>query len=311
MKINIKIKTSIIVVFCAVLIPLALVPIACKRNFLDTTNSFQSTADATFQKSSDVIALVNSIYDTYQNNNLLKKSIWYFANFYSHDGFNWGDDITWNSYTIKADFGALTDFWNNVYIGIARANAAFGVIATAKEKGIVTSDLADRLTGEAYFLRGFSYYYLAASFGGVPLELNAITDGLTPRSSRDSVFMQVVSDMQKAEGLLLSKTQLATADLGRATKGAAYGYEGAARMWLKDYAGALTAFNNPELTNNYHLLTNFVDVNEYDHQNNDESLFEIQFEVPPGGSQSWNGSWNPPGGEIAWIDDFGWSPGNN
>jgi hypothetical protein len=112
--------------------------------------------------------------------------------------------------------------------------------------------------------------------------------------------------MQLAETLLLSKTQLAAADLGRATKGAAYGFEGAARMWLKDYAGALAAFNNPELTNNYHLMSNFADVNEYDHQNNDESLFEVQFEKKEGDPQDWNGSWNPPGGEIAWIDDFSW-----
>ena len=68
--------------------------------------------------------------------------------------------------------------------------------------------LADRLTGEAYFLRGMTYYYLAGTFGGVPLELSDQTDGLTPRSSQDSVFMQIVSDMQQAEQLLLSKTTL-------------------------------------------------------------------------------------------------------
>ena len=69
--------------------------------------------------------------------------------------------------------------------------------------------------------------------------------------------MQVVSDMQQAENLLLSKTTLTGCDLGRATKGAAYGFEGAAQMWLKNYTGALAAFNNPELTNNYHLLPKF------------------------------------------------------
>ena len=92
--------------------------------------------------------------------------------------------------------------------------------------------------------------------------------------------------------------------MGRATKGAAYGYEGAAQMWLGKYTEALTAFNNPELTNNYHLLPNFVDVNEYNHQNNDESLFEVQFNAG-GGSQSWDGGWQA-GGEIAWIDSFSW-----
>ncbi|MBE7169103.1 MAG: RagB/SusD family nutrient uptake outer membrane protein [Williamsia sp.] len=283
-----------------------IIPWACKRSFLQQTNTFQGTASATFNKPQDVIALVNGIYDTYQNSDLLKKCLWYRANFGTHDAFNWGGDVFWNNYQIPATFGGIATFWNQSYIGIARANSAFGVISSTLERGIITQALADRLNGEAYFLRGMTYYYLAAAFGGVPLELNAITNGLTPRSSREDVFKQVVADMQKAEGLLLSKTALPAADLGRATKGAAYAYDGAARMWLKDYTGALAAFNNTELTSNYRLLPNFADVHEYDRQNNDESLFEVQFEKKTGDPQDWGGSWNPPGAELAWIDSFGW-----
>src|SRR6185312_4378011 len=300
MKMN---KKSITALALIAAFGILVIPLSCKKNFLSQTNTFSSSAEATFQKSSDVIAVVNSIYDSYQNSDLLKKSIWYYANFQTHDWYNYGADIVWNNYQINSDFTALSTFWNNAYIGIARANAALDIIAKAKSKGIVTEALGDRLTGEAYFLRGMTYYYLAGSCGGVPLELSSTTTGLTPRSSQDSVFMQVVADMKKAENLLLSKTTLPTADLGRATKGAAYGYEGAADMWLKDYTSALAAFNNPELTNNYHLLPSFANVNEFDHQNNDESLFEIQFDLPAGGSQSWDGSWQN-GGELAWIDDF-------
>ncbi|MEP7141991.1 MAG: RagB/SusD family nutrient uptake outer membrane protein [Ferruginibacter sp.] len=296
-------KIILIIAFVIVVIPLA-----CKKSFLTQTNTFQGTVDATFNKPEDVIALVNGIYDTYQNSDLLKKCIWYRANFGTHDFFNWGGDVFWNNYQIPATFGGLTTLWNQSYIGIARANTAIGVITTATNKGVITQALSNRLRGEAFFLRGMTFYYLAASFGGVPIEVdtsNIINLGLKPRSSRDSVFGQVVSDMQTAEGLLLSKSQLASADLGRATKGAAYAFEGAARMWLKDYAGALVAFNSPELSN-YHLMVNFADANEYDHQNNDESLFEIQFEKKAGDPQDWGGSWNPPGAELGWIDSFSW-----
>ncbi len=292
-----KLKINIaITILCFMLILFA-----CKKSFLTQTNSFQSTEDATFRKASDVVALVNSIYDTYQNSDLLKKSIWYYANFQTHDWYNYGNDIIWNYYAIPADFYALPSFWNNAYVGIARANAAFGIIEKAQEKGILTAALAQRLTGEAYFLRGMTYYYLAGSFGGVPLELSAVTNGLTPRSSQDSVFMQVVSDMEMAASLLPWKEEMGEENLGRATKGAALGYEGAARMWIKDYQGAIENFN--QLDGKYHLLQNFVDVHEYDHQNNDESLFEVQFMVS--GSQSWDGGWQA-GGEVAWIDDFSW-----
>ena len=280
-----------------------LFPLACKKDFLHQTSTFSSTKEASFQKSSDVVALVNSIYDGYQNADLLKKSMWYYANFQTHDWFNDGADIAWNRYSIGPDFAALSVFWNNAFVAIIRANSALEIIADAKAKGVVTPELGDRLLGEAYFLRGMTYYYLAGTFGGVPLELKSATTGLTPRNTQDEVFKQVVSDMKQAETLLQSKTTLDPKELGRATKGAAYGYEGAAQMWLKDYASALTAFNSPELTNNYHLLPNFVDVHEFDHQNNDESLFEIQFDIQ--GSQSWDGGWQN-GGEVAWIDDFSW-----
>ena len=168
-------------ILAILLLCLGLVPLSCKKDFLNQTNRFQSTEEATFQKSEDVVALVNSIYDGYQNSDLLKKSIWYYANFLTHDWYNYGADIVWNYYAIPADFGALPVFWDNAYISIARANAALTVVEKAKARGVVTADLAQRLTGEAYFLRGMSYYYLAGTFGGVPLELNAVTDGLTPR----------------------------------------------------------------------------------------------------------------------------------
>jgi hypothetical protein len=168
-------RTKIMIITIALFI--TVFPMGCKQKFLDQTNTFQGTADATFNKASDVVALVNAVYDTYQNSDLLKKCIWYRANFSTHDFFNWGGDVFWNNYQIPATFGGLTTFWNQSYIGIARANAAFGVIVKAKDKGIIDAALANRLTGEAYFLRGMTYYYLAASFGGVPLELTAVTDG--------------------------------------------------------------------------------------------------------------------------------------
>jgi len=301
-------KNSKKIIFILTAFAMTVAPLSCKRGFLEQTNTFEISPDAAASKPEQVISLVNAIYDSYQNSDLLKKCIWYRANFGTHDFFNWGADVFWNNYQLPATFVGLITLWNQSYLGIARANSAFAVITKAEAGGVVDHSLASRLRGEAFFLRGMTYYYLAASFGGVPLELDTTASqnlGLRPRDSRDSVFKQVVADMQRAEALLLSKTALSSADLGRATKGAAYAYDGAARMWLKDYAGALAAFNNPEF-NNYHLLPNFADVNEYDHQNNDESIFEIQFYLKAGDPQDWGGSWQPPGAELGWIDSFSW-----
>ncbi|MFA6084079.1 RagB/SusD family nutrient uptake outer membrane protein [Mucilaginibacter sp.] len=274
-----------------------LFPLSCKKDFLNQTDSRNPTSQVLFNKPEDGIALVNAIYDTYQNADLLKKSLWYYANFQTHDFFNWGADRFYNTYAIPSTFGAIQVFWQRAYVGIARANSAIPIIAKMKADGILDASLADRLTGEVYYLRGMTYYYLAASFGGVPLELTTGANaGLTPRSSQDEVFAQVESDLKTAAGLLPWKESLPTSEIGRATKGAALGYLGSAQMWLKKYTEALASYN--QLNGKYTLMPKFIDVHEYINQNNQESLFEVQFIVA--GTQSWGN-----GNEVAWIGSFG------
>jgi hypothetical protein len=290
MKLNIK---YVLIAWIAVF----MIPLGCKKNFLDQTDSQHPTSQVLFKKAADGVALVNAIYDTYQNSDLLLKSLWYYANYQTHDFLNWGADRSYNTYSIPSNFAAIETFWSRAYIGIARANSAIPILAQMKADGILDTDLANRLTGEVYFLRGMTYYYLGASFGGVPLELTTGANaGLTPRSSQDDVFKQVVSDLKTASTLLPWKEDLPTSELGRASKGAALGYMGAAQMWIKDYAGALASFT--AIDGKYQLMPNYIDIHEYDHQNNQESLFEVQFEVA--GTQSWGN-----GNEVAWIGSFG------
>jgi hypothetical protein len=135
-----------------------------------------------------------------------------------------------------------------------------------KSKKILTDQLADRLTGEVYFLRGIFYYYLASNFGGVPLELKTVTDGgYHPRNTQDEVFASVASDMETAAGLLPWQQDLTAADVGRATKGAALAYLGDAQMWLKKYSDAAATYE--KLTGKYTLETEFVNIHEYGNQN--------------------------------------------
>src|ERR1043165_1535806 len=129
-------KATIILISITVLVGTS-IPLGCKRSFLEQTNTFGISPDAAASKPQQVISLVNAIYDTYQNSDLLKKCIWYRANFGTHDFFNWGADVFWNNYQIPSTFLGLNTFWNQSYIGIARANYALPVIAKAKETGVV------------------------------------------------------------------------------------------------------------------------------------------------------------------------------
>jgi hypothetical protein len=279
-----------------------LIPSACSRNFLNPTDTQGTTAASLFHTPQDGISLVNAIYDGFQhdNQNFVLKGIWYNANYTTQDFFNWGADVSYNTYQFPTDFASLPVFWNDSYQGISRANSAFPIIRQMRTQGVITDSLANFLLGQAHFLRGIYYYYMACTFGGVPLELNVITNGLHPRASQDSVFKQVVSDMDSASQLLPWPEQLAAQDLGRATKGAALGYKGAAEMWLKNYAGAITDFQ--ALIPHYTLLPNFMSIHEYNNQNNKESIFELQFNLPSGQTPDWSYNNN----EVTWQSSFMW-----
>lgn len=279
-----------------------LIPLACSKNFLNPKDTQGTTAGTLFQKPQDGISLVNAIYDGFQHDNqsFVLKALWYNANYTSQDFFNWGADVSYNTYLFPTDFGSTNAYWNLSYQGIARANAAIPIIALMQKNGVLDNNTANFLTGQTYFLRGVYYYYLACTFGGVPLELNVVTDGLHPRSTQDSVFKQVVSDMTIASNLLPWPQQLASGDLGRATKGAALGYLGSAQMWLKQYSAAVTTFQ--QLIPHYSLIRPYMQIHEYTNQNNAESIFELQFLLPSGSVPDWSYNNN----EVTWMSSFMW-----
>ena len=137
-----------------------LLPLSCSKNFLNKKDSSNISEYALFKTPQDGISLVNAIYDGFQHDNqsFVLKSLWYNANYTTQDFFNWGADVAYNTYLFPADFGSLGTFWDLSYQGIARANSAIPIIAIMLEDGVIDQELADFLTGQAYFLRGVFYY---------------------------------------------------------------------------------------------------------------------------------------------------------
>jgi len=278
------------------LVLVLLPPLSCKK-FLEQTDTSNVAEDALFKKPEDAIQLVNALYNTFDpgNYDVMKFSLYYINNYLPLDQINYGGDRNWASFLFDANHTAFEGLWNQFYKGIASANAAIPIIAKMRDENIIDQSLADRLTGEAYFLRGLFYYYLASAFGGVPLELQTVTDnGLHPRNTQDEVFASVEADMTTAAGLLPPKEDI---EDGRATKGAALGYLGAAQMWLKKYAEAIATYN--QIPSTYKLLPKYVDIHEYRNQSSEESIFEVKFLIPSGGTRSWGRS-----NDANWLQSF-------
>jgi len=281
--------------YILVLVLALLFPTGCAKDFLDQKNTQNATDESLFKSPEDAVKLVSGIYDTFHNNDFLIKALWYQANFLTQDYQNWGSDAFFSTYEVPTSFSALEIFWNRSYEGITRANSAIQILEQMKNNGILTADLANQLTGEALFLRGVFYYYLATEFGGVPLELAIVTDdGRHPRNTQDEVFTAVINDMTTAAALLPWPEEQAPADVGRATKGAAYAYLGDALMWLQRYDEAVVAFD--QLEGHYHLESNFMDIHDYDNQNGQEVVFAIQYIAST--------NMNNPANDTQWLSAF-------
>ena len=112
----------------------------------------------------------------------------------------------------------------------------------------------------------------------MPTDIQGIT-----RSSVADTYAFIEEDFKYAIAHLPKKAEYASEDLGRATSGAAKGFLAKVYLYQEKHeeAEALLqdlccrgsyAGNTPE----YELMKNFADVWSIDHNNNEESLFEIQ-----------------------------------
>lgn len=101
----------------------------------------------------------------------------------------------------------VTTKYTQFYKIINGANQAIKNIPgiMAKDPTFTQTD-ADNLTGEAYFLRGYAYFWLVRAFKEVPLMLEpSQTDNQDynlPKSSSDEIFAQIVSDLERAKQTL-------------------------------------------------------------------------------------------------------------
>lgn len=180
--------------------------------------------------------------------------------------------------------GIAAACWTNQYVGIFRANTALLNLPNSS----LDEELKTRLLGEAYFLRGYFYFYLQKVFGGVPLfeapvAPEAARDGSVQRASLEETFTFIENDLKAAIDALPLKSQYAGEDLGRATKGAAQAFLARVYMyeiglginnhtWQEVYDLTLEVVNSGE----YRLEANYARLFEVEGENGVESLFEVQ-----------------------------------
>lgn len=197
------------------------------------------------------------------------------------------------SFSNRTLSGVNTDsFWNIFYFSIGSANSLIQTLDGLE----LDADFEKRAYGEAYFIRGFSYYYLVRLYGEVPLRLGALdinSNFYLPRSSVDEVYAQIFQDLTQASLHLPLSSAIPVAELGRASKGAAQALMAHAsltygnQLSLKGgsatahYSNAVVYADSVIASNEYRLINNFQDLFDITKETEayNEVIFGIRFQV--------------------------------
>ncbi len=228
------------------------------------------------------------------------------------------DDMTTDPGLNKADMrdfdrlsgsssnGSMTAEWQGPWRCIYQAN---NLLANYKKVNTTDQKKAEA-SGQAYFLRAWSFYMLVRTFGPVPLILTPIgADARPDRTDVATVYAAIVNDLQTAIGLLPTTFNN---EPGKATKNAAKSLLADVYLTMggwplnqsSNYSLAASTANEVIQSNQYSLVSQFANV--FNQNNTSESIFALQFNVAGGLPQRSYGSSSVPLDESGLDGSGGW-----
>jgi hypothetical protein len=305
MKNNIKPYKKAI--FGVGLIGLIAIAPACKKSFLDVPPQAQQTGSTFFVTQDDATKAVNAIYANLRawgNTAFPAIAVESMGADEAEKGSSASDATYFNDYdtfNVNPADGQLSGFWNAQYQNILLSNQ----VITNVPKINMDASLKNRYLAEAKFIRALSFFRLVRAFGDVPLRLTVAADaseyniGKNPKAD---VYAQIEKDLTEAAAVL--PPSYTSADLGRATKGAALGLHAKVAMYQKKWADVLN-YTNQVMTLGYSLLPVYDNVFRIAAENGPESVFEIQASILLGNPDASNSQYSQVQG-VRGITGGGW-----
>ena len=200
---------------------------ACNDDFLDKTPLDRLSESAVFNSDALAENYVNSLYtvlpDPFQEGNISAITD---EGFFRYGGtstrYIMSGTMTADNILPIAEGGYAHDtrtttlnIWNRTYEWIYMMNTFVNKVTEGTE---MSDSAKDRLLGEVYFLRAWSYYNLIQRYGGVPIitKVYGLDDTFdVTRDKFDDCVDFILSDLEKAEALVPTKNDCA---LGRINK---------------------------------------------------------------------------------------------
>ena len=196
---------------------------------------------------------------------------------------SWYRPFAFRNFTYTDATDQVADKWNELYVGIFRANQVIERIQKA-DAALFTAGLKERIEAQARFLRAFFYFQVANTYGKGVISTNVdITTLNKPLSTIDEINSQIIiPDLEFAAANLPEKW--VAKDLGRVTAGSANSLLGKVYLYKKDYAKAAPLFLKVINSGVYQLMPNILDNFTHQNEHNAESIFEVSYnaDINPG-----------------------------
>ncbi len=245
--------------------------------------------------------------------------IWYYTRFeifasdYRDDlvnGFAISERTATGNFNADPASNAAFWVWSAMYKGVSRANEVLQNVPQIED---IDEGVKNNILGEAYFIRAFNYFNLLNYWRNVPLLLTPASlvedTRKVPQADPADVYAQIISDLEEAEKLL-PETWTGD-DIGRVKKVAATGMIGKVHLYHEQWQLAKDAFQKVMNDGSVGLVDDFRDNFREATENNQESLFEIQFKNSADGNQGWCADCSNHGSGAAYHNDLTTRPVGN
>lgn len=245
----------------------------CSEDYLDKTEEYTIDSENYFNSEDDYYNALIGVYDILQSTyvNVLLGEIASDNTLSGGEsatdviGFQQVDEM---SHTPIND--NLDDVWDWNFAGVQRANYILEFQDKTDFEGKET------IIAETRFLRAYFTFELLKWFGPIPIkgdERFVLGDEQTiPRASREEVYNQIESDLQFA----IDNLDYTAPETGRATKGAAMALKGKVHLFQEEFDDAANVLTTL-IDNGPYALSDFETLFEQEGENNEESVFEVQY----------------------------------
>lgn len=262
---------------------------SCGDSFFDLEPASSITIDKVYKTASDYNVAVIGCYAKLQSQ----------VNFYTEcceyrsDNLSLGaptagtqDRYDIDHFTEKPSNGILSSYWANFNNNVYRCNLLLDQIDGAN----FAENLKKQYKGEAMFIRALNYFNMYRIWGGVPATKHVVSAAealKVARYSDEQMFDLIAGDLKEIVDNNYLPETYSSADMGRATSGAAKALLGKVYLTFHKWTEAKDILS--QLIGKYQLVSPIAQVFDVDNKNNNEIIFAVHFnkEIEGEGHSYW------------------------